>query len=98
MYHDGLLRLQAKDYGKAQELLEAVLKDPLVSNAQVAYLIRLFSFFVCVSSASDLCQFTVSVCGSQEENTASDGHLVQLRHDEHMSIYFLIQSDVIFGF
>ncbi|KAG6388010.1 hypothetical protein SASPL_153207 [Salvia splendens] len=48
LYHDGLLRLQAKDYGKAQELLESVLKDPLVSNAQ-------------------------------EENTTSDGHLLQLR-------------------
>ncbi|KAL2548434.1 Tetratricopeptide repeat (TPR)-like superfamily protein [Forsythia ovata] len=34
MYHDGLLKLQAKDYEKARELLEAVLKDPLVSNAQ----------------------------------------------------------------
>ncbi|KAK6140741.1 hypothetical protein DH2020_025504 [Rehmannia glutinosa] len=35
LYHDGLLSLQAKDYGKACELLESVLKDPLVSNAQV---------------------------------------------------------------
>lgn len=103
MYHDGLLRLQAKDYGKAQELLEAVLKDPLVSNAQVAYLIQLFSLLPfhrpsLYVSASDLCQFTVSVCGSQEENTASDGHLLQLRYDEHMSIYFPISSDVAFGF
>ncbi|KAG8375629.1 hypothetical protein BUALT_Bualt10G0120200 [Buddleja alternifolia] len=48
LYHDGLLRLQAKDYEKARELLESVLKDPLVSNAQV-------------------------------ENSASDGHLLQLR-------------------
>ncbi|XP_051137267.1 calcineurin-binding protein 1 [Andrographis paniculata] len=48
LYHDGLLRLQAKDYGKARKLLESVLKDPLVSNAQV-------------------------------ENSASDGHLLQLR-------------------
>lgn len=43
LYHDGLLRLQAKDYGKAQELLESVLKDPLVSNAQVVSLIQFFS-------------------------------------------------------
>ncbi|KAL3844213.1 hypothetical protein ACJIZ3_001616 [Penstemon smallii] len=48
LYHDGLLKLQAKDYEKARELLESVLKDPMVSNAQV-------------------------------ENSASDGHLLQLR-------------------
>ncbi|XP_011081728.1 uncharacterized protein LOC105164707 [Sesamum indicum] len=35
LYHDGLLKLQAKDYEKARELLELVLKDPLVTNAQV---------------------------------------------------------------
>ncbi|XP_038990449.1 calcineurin-binding protein 1-like [Phoenix dactylifera] len=34
-YHEGLLMFQAKDYAKARELLEAVLKDPLVSNAQI---------------------------------------------------------------
>lgn len=34
-YHDGLLKLHAKEYDKAQELLESVLKDPLISNAQV---------------------------------------------------------------
>ncbi|WOL15244.1 hypothetical protein Cni_G24025 [Canna indica] len=34
-YHEGLLKLQEKDYGKARELLESVLKDPLMSNAQV---------------------------------------------------------------
>ncbi|KAE8687620.1 hypothetical protein F3Y22_tig00111013pilonHSYRG00255 [Hibiscus syriacus] len=34
-YHDGLLKLQAKDYGKARDLLESVLKDPLISNAHV---------------------------------------------------------------
>ncbi|KAM7493376.1 hypothetical protein LguiB_027985 [Lonicera macranthoides] len=33
-YHDGLRKLQAKEYEKAQELLEAVLKDPLLSNVQ----------------------------------------------------------------
>ncbi|KAJ6749243.1 CALCINEURIN-BINDING PROTEIN CABIN 1-RELATED [Salix purpurea] len=33
-YHDGLLQLQAKEYDKACELLESVLKDPLISNAQ----------------------------------------------------------------
>ncbi|CAA0824266.1 Tetratricopeptide repeat (TPR)-like superfamily protein [Striga hermonthica] len=48
LYHDGLLSLQSKDYKKARELLELVLKDPLVSNAQV-------------------------------ENSASDGHILQLR-------------------
>ncbi|MED6192117.1 hypothetical protein PIB30_007294 [Stylosanthes scabra] len=34
-YHDGLLKLQSKDYEKARELLESVLKDPLLANAQV---------------------------------------------------------------
>ncbi|KAJ4839309.1 hypothetical protein Tsubulata_018120 [Turnera subulata] len=34
-YHEGLLKLQAKDYVKARELLESVLKDPLIANAQV---------------------------------------------------------------
>ncbi|KAF5192614.1 Calcineurin-binding protein [Thalictrum thalictroides] len=34
-YHEGLLKLQAKEYAKARELLEAVLKDPLISSAQV---------------------------------------------------------------
>ncbi|PHT74111.1 hypothetical protein T459_21388, partial [Capsicum annuum] len=34
-YHEGLLKLDAKDYKKARELLESVLKDPLVANSQV---------------------------------------------------------------
>ncbi|CAN6309808.1 unnamed protein product [Urochloa humidicola] len=34
-YHEGLLKLQQKDYSKARELLEDVLKDPLISNIQV---------------------------------------------------------------
>ncbi|OAY54221.1 calcineurin-binding protein 1 isoform X4 [Manihot esculenta] len=34
-YHDGLLKLQAKEYDKARQLLESVLKDPLLSNVQV---------------------------------------------------------------
>ncbi|XP_057516436.1 calcineurin-binding protein 1 isoform X3 [Amaranthus tricolor] len=34
-YHDGLLKLQAKEYKEARELLEAVVKDPLVSTTQV---------------------------------------------------------------
>ena len=34
-YHEGLLKLQAKEYDKARELLESVLKDPLIANAQV---------------------------------------------------------------
>ncbi|CAM8919693.1 unnamed protein product [Rhodiola kirilowii] len=33
-YHDGLVKLQAKEYKKAQELLEAVLKDPLILRSQ----------------------------------------------------------------
>ncbi|PWZ56789.1 Calcineurin-binding protein cabin-1 [Zea mays] len=33
-YHEGLLKLQQKDYAKARELLEDVLKDPLISNVQ----------------------------------------------------------------
>lgn len=34
-YHEGLLKLQAKEYGKARELLEAVVKDPLITKSQV---------------------------------------------------------------
>uniref|UniRef100_A0A1D1Z5X9 Calcineurin-binding protein cabin-1 n=1 Tax=Anthurium amnicola TaxID=1678845 RepID=A0A1D1Z5X9_9ARAE len=34
-YHKGLLKLQAKDYAKARELLVAVLKNPLISGAEV---------------------------------------------------------------
>ncbi|XP_056176795.1 calcineurin-binding protein 1 isoform X4 [Syzygium oleosum] len=34
-YHEGLLKLHAKEYEKACELLETVLKDPLISSAQV---------------------------------------------------------------
>jgi len=34
-YHEGLVKLQAKEYEKARELLESVLKDPLIVNAQV---------------------------------------------------------------
>ncbi|KAM0822283.1 hypothetical protein ACQ4PT_071592 [Festuca glaucescens] len=34
-YHEGLLKLQEKDYAKACELLEDVLKDPLISEIQV---------------------------------------------------------------
>ncbi|PNT74299.1 uncharacterized protein LOC100823822 isoform X2 [Brachypodium distachyon] len=34
-YHEGLLKLQEKDYAKARELLEDVLKDPLISQIQV---------------------------------------------------------------
>ncbi|ERN03626.1 hypothetical protein AMTR_s00042p00226140 [Amborella trichopoda] len=34
-YHEGLLQLQAKEYSKAQRNFEAVLRDPLMSNAQV---------------------------------------------------------------
>ncbi|XP_029126725.1 calcineurin-binding protein 1 isoform X2 [Cajanus cajan] len=34
-YHEGLLKLQTKEYEKARELLESVLKDPLIANAQV---------------------------------------------------------------
>ncbi|GAV56976.1 TPR_11 domain-containing protein [Cephalotus follicularis] len=34
-YHEGLLKLQAKDYEKARQLLESVLKDPLILSAEV---------------------------------------------------------------
>ncbi|KFK29893.1 hypothetical protein AALP_AA7G192300 [Arabis alpina] len=34
-YHDGLLKLQAKDYEKARELLESILKDPIIANSEV---------------------------------------------------------------
>ncbi|XP_062097200.1 calcineurin-binding protein 1 isoform X2 [Humulus lupulus] len=34
-YQEGLLKLQAKKYEKARQLLESVLKDPLIANAQV---------------------------------------------------------------
>ncbi|KVH91440.1 hypothetical protein Ccrd_006540 [Cynara cardunculus var. scolymus] len=35
IYQEGLLKLQAKDYEKARELLESVLKDHLLPNGQV---------------------------------------------------------------
>ncbi|KAK4274233.1 hypothetical protein QN277_017489 [Acacia crassicarpa] len=34
-YHEGLLKLQSKEYDKARDLLESVLKDHLIANAQV---------------------------------------------------------------
>ncbi|XP_004501088.1 calcineurin-binding protein 1 [Cicer arietinum] len=34
-YHEGLVKLQAKEYEKARQLLESVLKDPLIASAQV---------------------------------------------------------------
>lgn len=34
-YHEGLHKLQTKEYKRASELLESVLKDPLIANAQV---------------------------------------------------------------
>lgn len=34
-YHDGLLKLESKEYEKARELLESVLKDHLIASAQV---------------------------------------------------------------
>ncbi|XP_019417035.1 PREDICTED: uncharacterized protein LOC109328168 isoform X1 [Lupinus angustifolius] len=34
-YHEGLLKLQAKEYDKARKLLESVLKDPIIANAKV---------------------------------------------------------------
>ncbi|KAL9249436.1 Calcineurin-binding protein 1-like protein [Drosera capensis] len=62
-YHDGLLKLQAKEYEKAQELLENVLEDPLVLTAQA-------------------------------ENSAGDGHLLQLRFLalKNLAIVFLQQG------
>lgn len=39
IYHEGLAKLQAKDYEKARDLLESILKDPLVSNIQVLHII-----------------------------------------------------------
>ncbi|KAF3781600.1 hypothetical protein EJ110_NYTH36544, partial [Nymphaea thermarum] len=42
-YHEGLLRLQAKEYSKAQELFESVLRDPLIiSSAQLVHSIEIF--------------------------------------------------------
>lgn len=35
IYHEGLIKLQAKEYEKARELLESVLKDPLITSAKV---------------------------------------------------------------
>jgi calcineurin-binding protein cabin-1 len=49
-YHEGLLKLQEKNYVKARELLEDVLKDPLISKIQ-AISIRTFQISVCL----DLC-------------------------------------------
>lgn len=36
-YHEGLHKLQTKEYKRATELLESVLKDPLIENAQVRF-------------------------------------------------------------
>ena len=36
-YHEGLLKLQAKEFEKARELLECVLRDPLIEGAQVLF-------------------------------------------------------------
>ncbi|CAL0319261.1 unnamed protein product [Lupinus luteus] len=33
-YHEGLLKLQAKEYDKARKLLESVLQDPIIANAK----------------------------------------------------------------
>ncbi|RXH91787.1 hypothetical protein DVH24_020810 [Malus domestica] len=33
-YHEGFHKLQVKEYKKAAELLESVLKDPLIENGQ----------------------------------------------------------------
>ncbi|OWM67747.1 hypothetical protein CDL15_Pgr017443 [Punica granatum] len=35
-YHEGLVKLHAKEYEKARELLESVLRDPLISSAQTS--------------------------------------------------------------
>lgn len=55
-YHEGLLKLHAKEYEKASELLETVLKDPLISSAQVN------------AGASDghLLQLSLQIFGSEE--------------------------------
>lgn len=42
-YHDGLLKLQAKEYEKARELLESVLKDHLIESAQVWFFLKVHS-------------------------------------------------------
>jgi len=44
-YHEGLLKLQQKDYAKARELLEDVLKDPLISNVQAMSPFFYMSFY-----------------------------------------------------
>lgn len=44
-YHEGLLKLQAKDYEKARELLESILKDPIIANSKVIFFFKnLFDF------------------------------------------------------
>ena len=44
-YHEGLQKLQAKEYEKARELLECVLRDPLIASAQVLYFLCEFYIF-----------------------------------------------------
>lgn len=47
-YHEGLHKLQTKEYKRASELLESVLKDPLIENARVRSLKEiLFEMVVC---------------------------------------------------
>lgn len=41
-YHEGLLKLQNKEYEKARVLLEAVIKDPLMSTDQIVLVTTIF--------------------------------------------------------
>ncbi|KAE8809006.1 hypothetical protein D1007_14433 [Hordeum vulgare] len=52
-YHEGLLKLQEKDYTKACELLEDVLKDPLISEIQ-AISLRIFQMFLTLKNLASV--------------------------------------------
>lgn len=75
-YNEGLLKLQSKEYDKARELLESVLKDPLISAAQVLIpsCLLVFMCFYLLVVLMIMLLFVV-----QEDGKASDSHLLQLR-------------------
>lgn len=92
-YHEGLLKLQSKEYDKAQELLESVLKDPLIANAQVFPF--LFVELLCATVfvlwlIQFLYSLTMVLVIQAADGKSSDGHLLQLRltHNVHTFAFF----------
>lgn len=96
-YHEGLLKLQSKEYDKAQELLESVLKDPLIANAQVFPF--LFVELLCATVfvlwlIQVLYSLTMVLVIQAADGKSSDGHLLQLRltHNVHTFASFFCLS------